>query len=178
MNEKQLVKKCKKGDTSAIKLLYEIYAPKMLGVCFRYAGNMSVAEDLLHDGFIVAITKISSFRDEGSFEGWLRRIFVTTSLQHLRNELKIGNNTTDIDQVIGLKDSALDAIEAMSSRELTDYINRLPDGYRVVLNMYAVEGYSHKEIAQELNISEGTSRSQYLRARASLQKLLEQDKVI
>lgn len=159
-------------------MLYEQYAPKMFGVCFRYAGNSSLAEDILHDGFITVITKISGFRGEGSFEGWLRRIFVTTALGHLRNEARLNSRTEDIDNIKELTGNELDAIEKISSKELMDYLNELPDGYRVVLNMFAVEGYSHKEIAQILDISEGTSRSQYLRAKSYLRNLLEKNRVI
>ena len=172
MTEKSLIKRCKAGDSKAIRLLYETYAAKMLGVCFRYAGNRDTAQDILHDGFITVITKIGEFRGDGSFEGWIRRIFVTTALQYLRRNAKFGFSA-DIGEATGSSiNDGCEALERLSHEELMGCIKRLPDGYRTVLNLFAVEGYSHREIAEMLGISEGTSRSQYSRARGLLMEMI------
>lgn len=143
----------------------------MMGICCRYVRDRAAAEDLLHDGFITVFTKIGEFRSEGSFEGWCKRIFVNTALGCLRKR----NPVTESDQIetVGWLDSGdTDAIEKMSGDELMEVICQLPDGYRTILNLYAVEGYSHKEIGQMLGISENTSRSQYFRARGRLMELI------
>lgn len=175
MSEKQLIKKCQQGDGKALKYLYERYADKMLGVCYRYVNNRDTARDLLHDGFVTVFTKISDFRGEGSFEGWLRRIFVTTALGYLRKNANL-HDPRQVDEMYDLRTEEVSVLEEMSAGELLETIGRMPDGYRTVLNLYAVEGYSHKEIAELLNISENTSRSQYSRARAHLQKSLEKQR--
>ena len=172
MTEKSLIRHCKAGDSKAIRKLYEMYAAKMLGVCFRYAGNRDVAQDMLHDGFVTVISKIGEFRGDGSFEGWIRKVFVTTALQHIRRNARF-NLSEDIECASDISyDAGCDALEQISLKELTNCIKSLPEGYRTVLNLFAVEGYSHKEIAVMLGISEGTSRSQYSRAKAQLMELI------
>ena len=140
----------------------------MYGVCLRYACNKEIAQDLMHDGFITVFSKIGSFRGEGSFEGWLRRIFVNTALGH----------AAEIEAAGQFGSTEATAVEQMTETELLRCIAELPDGYRAVLNLFAIEGYSHKEIAAMLNISEGTSRSQYLRAKVFLQRLLQKEEII
>ncbi|MCC8089473.1 MAG: sigma-70 family RNA polymerase sigma factor [Rikenellaceae bacterium] len=169
MTEEQLIERCRNKDAEALSKLYEKYSSKMLGICYRYVNDLDIAHDLLHDGFITVFSKIADFRGEGSFEGWLRRVFVTTSLGYLRKNksLKEAGNTDDMRNISGNDPSAL---EKMSAEELISIISSLPDRYRTVLNLYAVEGFSHKEIAELLNISEGTSRSQYARAKTLLNK--------
>lgn len=173
LTEKKLIQRCQKGDRSAFNTLYDIYSGKMLGVCFRYVNDRETARDLMHDGFITVFTKIGDYRGEGSFEGWMRRIFVTTALGYLRRNgnLSAMRNTDDL---YGLTDGDHSAIEKMSADELLKTIGELPDGYRTVLNLYAVEGYSHKEIAEMLKINEGTSRSQYARAKSLLYKKINE----
>ena len=149
----------------------------MYGVCLRYACNKEIAQDLMHDGFITVFSKISSFRGEGSFEGWLRRIFVNTALGYLRKTDIVGH-AAEIETAGQFGSAEATAVEQMTEAELLRYIAKLPDGYRAVLNLFAIEGYSHKEIAAMLNISEGTSRSQYLRAKVFLQKLLQKEEII
>ncbi|MDR0954426.1 MAG: sigma-70 family RNA polymerase sigma factor [Rikenellaceae bacterium] len=173
MSEKQQIKRCQQGDAKALKEIYERYATQMLGVCYRYVNNRETARDLLHDGFITVFTKIGDFRGEGSFEGWLRRIFVTTSLGYLRKNANFQEDARPVDEMYDLRHDGASALEAMSAQELVETIGQMPDGYRTVLNLYAVEGYSHKEIAELLHISEATSRSQYSRARTFLQKNLK-----
>lgn len=143
----------------------------MFGVCCRYVSDKAVAEDLLHDGFITVFTKINEFRGDGSFEGWCRRIFVNTALGHLRKRNPL-NNSEIVEEVRSLDNGQVDALEKMSGNELLDIISTLPEGYRTILNLYAVEGYSHKEIGDMLGISENTSRSQYSRARGKLVEML------
>lgn len=145
----------------------------MFSVCLRYVKERAVAEDLLHDGFITVFTKISEYRGEGSFQGWCRRIFVNTALGHLRKNNPL-NEAGDITEMRALASHQSDAVEQMSGTELLDMIGELSEGYRTVLNLYAVEGFSHKEIGDMLGISENTSRSQYFRARGRLMELIEQ----
>ncbi len=172
MTEKQLIEKCRGGESKALRTLYERYADKMLGVCFRYAGDRDTARDLLHDGFVTLFTKIGDFRGDGSFEGWMRRIFVTTCLGYLR---KNSNGAADrsLDGGYEPGDPEPSALERLSATELLRLIGRMPEGYRTVLNLYAIEGYSHREIAELLGISENTSRSQYARAKACLRKAMQ-----
>lgn len=154
-----------------MRALYERFAPSMLAVCRRYVPDMSLAQDLLHDGFMTVFAKIGDFRKEGSLEGWLRRVFVTTALGYLRKQK--GHFACDATEWLGnVPDAGASVLDAISAEEILACIDRLPDGYRLVLNLYAVEGYSHREISGILGISEGTSRSQYCRARVALQKMV------
>lgn len=177
MTENQLIKRCRQHDRVAQQKLYEKYAPVMLSICMRYVKDYHIACDLMHDGFITVYSKIGDFRSEGSFEGWMRRIFVNTSLGYLRKN-NVLSEAVPVESAIQLDNRDISALERMEVAELRRCIDKLPDGYRVVLNLYAVEGYSHKEIAQMLGISEGTSRSQYARAKIYLQKLLREAEII
>ena len=144
----------------------------MLGICMRYVKDYHVACDLMHDGFITVYSKIGDFRSEGSFEGWMRRIFVNTALGYLR-KANVLNGSVPVDGLVQLDNHDVTVFERMEAAELRRCIDRLPDGYRVVLNLFAIEGYSHKEIAEMLGINEGTSRSQYARSKIYLQKMLQ-----
>lgn len=175
MSQKKLIEECKKGNNQALKELYETYAPRMLGVCYRYAGNRELAEDMFHDGFMTVFAKIGSFRSEGSFDGWIRRVFVNTSLEHIRKNKKMREHQEITDRTVILEDSP-SALEDMSAESIMSVVERLPDGFRVIFNMYAIDGYSHAEIAKELNINESTSRSQYSRARAILMQELQNER--
>jgi len=177
VTERKLIERCRDGDGKAMRYLYEHYADKMLGVCYRYVNDRDTARDLLHDGFITVFTKISDFRGEGAFEGWLRRIFVNTTLGYLRKNAGL-HDSRQVDDLFDLKEESASVLEKMSAEELLEMIGQMPTGYRTVLNLYAVEGYSHKEIADLLNISENTSRSQYARAKNYLQKSLKESEVI
>ncbi len=145
----------------------------MFGVCCRYVRDRETARDLLHDGFVTVFTKIGEFRGEGAFEGWLRRIFVNTALGFLRKN-ENWKELTVADERHEWAEEEIGALEKLSAQELLEKIGNLPEGYRTVLNLYAIEGFSHKEIAELLNISENTSRSQYMRARNHLKKSLEE----
>lgn len=173
MDESTLVKKCVDGDQLAQRLLFEKFASKMLGVCLRYAKNREQAEDVLQDGFVKVFTKLEHFKGGGSLEGWIRRIMVNTSLDQIRKNSKFQDNVPmdQMDYKIELN-SFIE--EGLMEEELLKLINSMPIGYKTVFNMFAIEGYSHKEIAEQLEISENTSKSQYSRARAYLQTKLEQ----
>ena len=174
MDDSQLIIACKKQDSNAQKALYEKYAPLMMAVCLRYCREEETARDLLHDGFIRVFTQISSYRGNGSFEGWLRRIFVNLALENYRKEKQknrfleeygIMHNHMDA----GPADDLLD-IENIPREEVLEMIRELPPGYRTVFNLFIFEDMSHKEIAQQLGINEAASRSQFFRAKTILQK--------
>ena len=168
--EEVLVKACQRGDPAAQKAVYEKFARKMLGVCSRYVQDEMEAEDLMISGFMRVFDKINTFKNEGSFEGWVRRIMINEALGHLRRQrsLHLTVNLEDSYQepVFTPEDTDLEA------EDLLKLVQQLPDGYRTVFNLYAIEGYAHKEIAELLGISENTSKSQLSRARTLLQKNL------
>lgn len=166
-----LLEGCKRGERKAQESLYKTMASRMMAVCMRYAKDTYEAEDVLQMGFIKVFQKISEFRGEGSFEGWIRRIMVNTAIESYRKNLR-SLNVVDIDEVYDQPQSTFD----MSGLELKDLLNlvqQLSNGYRMVFNMYVIEGYSHREIAEQLGITEGASKSQLSRARAILK-----DKII
>ena len=172
-----MIEGCRRGDAAARRELYERLGGLMYGVCCRYIRDRELARDLLHDGFITLYTKIGEFRGEGSFEGWCRRIFVNTALGHLRKNNPL-NRPEEIGVNAPLSDRQVSALERLSAQELFACIDDLPDGYRTILNLYAVEGYSHREVAEIMHISENTSRSQYSRARMKLQEILKNKEII
>jgi len=168
--EEDLIKGCRKGDHYAQQQLYDLYSPRMYGVCWRYVKNTMQAEDILVMAFTKVFDRINQFKGEGSFEGWIRKITVNEALTHLRKsrtmvvqtDLELADRHPDYDRIS-------DHLEA---EDLLKMVEKLPPGYRIVFNMYAIDGYSHKEIAEQLAISENTSKSQLSRARVYLQKLL------
>lgn len=163
------IKKLKNDDSKTQKLFYERLAPKMYGICLRFALVVDDADDILQDGFIRVFRHIKDFRGDGSLEGWVRRTIVNTAINYYKKKIKQGIKT-DIEMVAGKIFERNDIIEKMSSDELLVIINELPPGYRMVFNLNVIEGYTHKEIGELLDISENTSKSQLSRARASLQK--------
>ncbi|MEN6617993.1 MAG: sigma-70 family RNA polymerase sigma factor [Rikenellaceae bacterium] len=169
LTETELLEACVNQDQKAQRVLYELYSPRMLTLCIRYIGERERARDVLHDGFITVFEKISSYNASGSFEGWLRRIFVNTALMSLRkgDVLKYSEDLTTVEREVTVENSVMGN---MSSKELLKLIATMPAGFRTVFNLYAIEGYSHQEIAKEMNISEGSSRSQLSRARCWLQE--------
>ncbi|MEG1615709.1 MAG: sigma-70 family RNA polymerase sigma factor [Bacteroidales bacterium] len=175
MKEFQLIQKCREKDREAQRELYELYARKMLTVCLRYSEDLETARDLLQEGFIKVFVSLDTFNFSGSLEGWIRRIMVNTSLEYLRKHdmLREAIDLSATEMVPSEMPSVLDEI---SANELMAIIKELPQGFRAVFNLYAIEGYSHKEIADMLEITESTSRSQYTRAKRFLQKrLVEMD---
>ena len=167
----QLVPACRNGDRKAQKRLFDALAPKMMALCLRYIGDRPTAEDVLQDGFITLFSRLDSYSGTGSFEGWARRIFVNTALMHLRktDALKLSD---DIGEARGLFTEEATPVQKMGYRELMSLIERLPADARTVFNMYVIEGYSHKEIAETLGFNEATSRSKLQRARIRLQEMI------
>ena len=176
--ELALVKRCLKNDKSAQELLYRRYSAKMFGVCLRYAKNKMDAEDVLQDGFIRVFRYLKDFQGKGSLEGWIRRIIVNTAINYYRANLKRANqqDITDFNKDPNLNNNIIDEL---TINELLRYIRSLPEGYRIVFNLYIMDGYSHKEIAERLGVSESTSKTQLLRARRALkEKIIKQNEYI
>lgn len=169
MNEQQLIEGCRKGDRRAQKELYDTYSRKMMGVCLRYVDDRETARDLLQDGFVKVFTGLDSYAGSGSFEGWMRRIFVNCALEYLRRS-DVLREATDLENTAELIHPDSSAISDLSAAELMQLVSELPTGFRTVFNMFAIEGYSHKEIGEMLGITESTSRSQYTRAKQLLQR--------
>lgn len=172
MDYNNLVKKCIKNDQVSQRELFEIFAPKMLGVTMRYFTNIHEAEDVLQDGFIKVFTNIDKFNFKGSFEGWLRRIIVNTALDAIRKNNKYKMDV-QVDDVSYKLESNGNILEDIGRDDLLEIIHDLPIGYRTVFNMFAIEGYSHKEIGEKLQISENTSKSQFSRAKSLIRKKME-----
>ncbi|MBO4670878.1 MAG: sigma-70 family RNA polymerase sigma factor [Bacteroidales bacterium] len=167
------IEKAKEGDRRAQKAIYDALSAKMFPICLRYMGEREAAEDILQDGFVTLFSKLDSFSGEGSFEGWARKIFVNTALMSLRKN-DVLKESDDVEEARSLSSEAPTAVQDLGYKELCKMISELPAGFRTVFNLYVVEGYTHSDIAEALGISEGTSRSQLLRARAMLQaKILE-----
>jgi RNA polymerase sigma factor (sigma-70 family) len=163
-----LMEGCKAGDRKMQELLYKQTASKMLAVCMRYAKDRMEAEDVLQMGYIKIFQKIKDYRGEGSFEGWIRRIMVNTAIESYRKNLR-SLNVVPIEDAYEQPSQGFD-FSSLGMQDLLKVIQKLADGYRMVFNMYIIEGYSHKEIAETLGISEGASKSQLSRARAILQQ--------
>lgn len=178
MTEEELIRGCIREEAACQREVFNRYASRMLGVCHRYARNAADAEDILQDAFIKIFDKIHQFKFEGSFEGWIRRIMVNTALKKysLRRYEKevVGYEVKDRDED-GMEPSAYGHL---TQKEILDLVNNLPDGYRLIFNLYVIEGFPHEEIAEMLHIQPGTSRSQLVKARMMLQKqILELQKV-
>lgn len=172
MSDEEMLKGCKANKNAAQKYLFDCYARKMTGVCMRYADSYAEAQDIVQDGFIKVFKKIGSFSGTGSLEGWIRRIMVNTALDYLRS-IKNERFHVSVDDVHYMLKEKQEIVASMQADDLLAIVRTLPTGYRTVFNMYAIEGYSHKEIGELLEISENTSKSQYSRARTLLQKKLE-----
>lgn len=166
------IDEAKQGDRRAQKAIYDGLSAKMFAVCLRYMGDREAAEDILQDGFVTLFSKLDTFSGDGSFEGWARKIFVNTALMSLRKK-DIMKQTEDVDTAWNVSAEDPTPIQNIGYKDLIRMIADLPPGFRTVFNMYVVEGYSHREIAEELGISETTSRSQLLRARTLLQSKIK-----
>lgn len=194
MNEEKLLKDCLNGNRRAQNELHERFSRKMYGVCLLYAPEKTMAEDFLQEGFIRVFTKLGSFKSKGSLEGWIRRIIINTALELLRKrdilkhsveieDFNQNNNTASVSAPEFLVDDSLfkegeGLLYEESATTLHTIIKEMPVGFRTVFNLYVMEEYSHKEIGKMLNISEGTSKSQYARARVWLQKKIMERKVL
>lgn len=173
----RIIDGCKAGRQEEFRKLYELYASPMLAVCFRYSRNMVDAEDILQEGFIKVFRKIKNFKGSGSFEGWLRRVMVNTAINHYKANLKhsfqeeYNDNFHDKIDEMSLSDKVF-VEDDVSSRQILKLLQQLPEGYKMVFNMHVLDGLTHKEIAEELKISENTSKSQLFKARRTLRGLL------
>jgi len=174
MTDDELAKGCVSKNPAAQKLLFERFSRKMMGLCLRYAGRSEEAEDMLQNAFIRVFEKIDTFKGTGSLEGWIRKIAVNESLTYLRKNKSMQLNI-DIDDAKFMIPSNDQIGENVNEKDLLKMIQQLPIGFRTIFNMYAIEGYSHKEIAEQLGISVGTSKSQYSRAKVHLQNMLRED---
>lgn len=174
MTDELLVSGCIAGDPIAQKALYKAYARKMMSICMRYAGNREHAQDMLQDGFVKVFQKIGNFRGDGPLGGWIARTMVNTALDHIRRN-KPYDHSVDLTEAEHLHQGDETALTSMSTDELMELIQALPTGYRTVFNLFAIEGFAHKEIAEQLGISENTSKSQFMKARAYLRKLLPKE---
>jgi RNA polymerase sigma-70 factor (ECF subfamily) len=169
----EIIYKCREGNSGAQTALYRLFSAKMYGVCLRYAKDTGDAEDILQEGFLRVFTKINQFEFKGSFEGWMRRIMVNTALEKFRKhdrlypveEMRIYESTEFVEETIS----------SITAGDLMRIIQELPPRYRMVFNLFAIEGYSHQEISEMMNISEGTSKSNLSRARVILQKSVEEN---
>jgi RNA polymerase sigma factor (sigma-70 family) len=171
LSDDELVKGCLKNDVSYQELLYNRFASKMMGVSMRYCNSRMEAEDVLQDAFIKVFTRIKSFKGDGSLEGWIRKIVVFTALKSKDKRIsKFEPGDVDLHDNRKFDPKAISKIQ---TKQLLKIIQQLPDGYRAVFNLYAIEGYSHKEIGEMLDISEVTSRTQFSRAKKHLIKLLK-----
>lgn len=170
--ELQLIQGSMKGERSAQSALYQLLAPRMLVVCLRYAKTREEAEDILQEGFIKMFDKLAQFSGDGSFEGWVRRIMVTTALMKLRSQRTL-QPVVEIDTVQHQQFSNAEFLPKLDAKELLMMVQKLPPMYKMVFNLYAFEGMKHREIAEMLGISEGTSKSNLFNARAILQKAVE-----
>jgi RNA polymerase sigma factor (sigma-70 family) len=177
MTEESMLQGCIKNDASAQQELYHLYSPKMLSVCYRYAKNREDAEDMLQEGFIKVFMQIRQFQNRGALEGWIRKIMVHTCINSLKKNKKFSESVDIIyANSIHVREDAIPSI--LQAKQVVECIRMLPMGYKTVLNLYAIEGYSHKEIGDMLDIEESTSRSQYTRAKAMLEDILIRKRII
>lgn len=173
--DKELIERCLANDPKAQEYLYRRFSKAMYGVCLRFARNTLEADDILQEGFIKIFTYLKDFRHEGALEGWIRRTIVNTAINYYNSRVNDWSETT-IDKAQSLQNGAEEILDRISTNDLLKLIQALPEGYRMVFNLYVIEGYNHQEIAAMLNISENTSKSQLSRARAALQQKILQRK--
>jgi RNA polymerase sigma-70 factor (ECF subfamily) len=177
MTEEAILKGCLQNDPTAQRELYNRYSPKMLSVCYRFAHNREDAEDMLQEGFIKIFSQMHTFGNRGAFEGWIRRIVVHTCINVLKKNKRF-NESVDIIHATAVQVREESVPSIVQAKQIVECIRMLPIGYRTVLNLYAIEGYSHREIGTMLDIEESTSRSQYTRAKAMLEDILVRKKII
>jgi RNA polymerase sigma factor (sigma-70 family) len=165
-----LIKGCLAQNPKSQKALFDTFAPTMYAICYRYAKNSDQAKDLLQEGFIKVYTKLGEFKFEGSFEGWLKRIFINHALEYIRKEIR-QPDMVNLEDSHELSSTTIQFHE-LDTQKIMAQIQKLPTGYRTVINLFIIEGYSHKEIAEMLGISESTSKTQLHKGRHMLQKML------
>jgi RNA polymerase sigma-70 factor (ECF subfamily) len=168
-SEKDLLKACLQGDRTAQRDIFNMYAGKMMAICLRYTRHRHEAEDILQDSFVKVFTHLDEFENIGSFEGWVRRIIINTAIKNNQKK-SFSHEDIGLDHIKEDNTASPEIFSTLSEEELTKLISDLPDGYRIVFNLFAIEGFSHKEISEMLNIGESTSRSQLMKARRILQE--------
>lgn len=173
--DRELIERCLENDSRAQEFLYKRFSRRMYGVCLRFARNTLEADDILQEGFIKVFSFLKDFRHDGSLEGWIRRTIVNTAINYYNSKHNEWQETS-IDKAESYHSVAEDILEKISTADLLNLIHELPEGYRMVFNLYIIEGYNHQEIAEMLHISENTSKSQLSRARIALQERLTQRK--
>ncbi|MBT8327537.1 MAG: sigma-70 family RNA polymerase sigma factor [Bacteroidia bacterium] len=177
-NEQELISACIDNNPQAQKILFEMYAGKMLGVCARYCPNLEDAKDALHEGFIKIFKQIDKFNGNSKLQTWMTRIMIFTAIDHFKKSIKFNYYEKDEDIYKATNREISEEVEyddeQVNINDLYAVINELPEGYKVVFNLYAIDGFTHKQIANKLGISEGTSKSQLARARKLLQKLVKE----
>jgi RNA polymerase sigma factor (sigma-70 family) len=171
MTEEAILHGCLQNNSAAQRALYEKYSSKMLVVCYRYGHNREDAEDMLQEGFIKVFAQIHTFENRGSLEGWIRRIIIHTCINNLKKNKRF-QESVDLIHATAVQVREENIPSIIQAKEVVECIRTLPIGYRTVLNLYAIEGFSHKEISDILDIEESTSRSQYTRAKAMLEDIL------
>ncbi len=181
-NIDEIIKGCKKNDRNCQKLLFELFSKKMMGVCLRYCYNYETARDMVQDGFVKVYTKINDFKGDSAVQTWMTRIFINTCLSHI-NKLENKSIHLDINDLniqyttensIGNEEVVENSIKNLPVTAVLEYINQLPEKYKIVLNMYSIDGYSHQQIAEALDIQIGSSKSRLSRARQLLIDLIKE----
>ncbi len=167
-----MISGCKEGNRVAQKAMYDYFASKMLGVCMRYAKDRAEAEDMLQESFIKIFQNLHTYRGEGNFEGWVRRVVVFNAINLYKHRVRHFKEDLDVRDYDAKYDD--DVVSKISVKEILAFVQQMPDGYRLIFNLYAVEGFTHKEISEQLGIAIGTSKSQYSRARDWMKKVLSQ----
>jgi len=173
VQQRRLIEACIRGDRAAQNQLYNEHKYKMMGVCLRYGKDRADAEDILQEGFFKVFCDLKQFSGTGPLGAWIRRVMVNTALMHVRKNKNKLFPSVELEKVEYMQASDEDLFSKFRMKALVQMIQQLPDGYRMVFNMYVIEGYSHKEIAKQLGISESTSKSQLSRAKMTLRQLLE-----
>jgi RNA polymerase sigma factor (sigma-70 family) len=168
----EIIKECIEGNRIAQERLYNFYASRMRGTCLRYAGSVFEAEDIFQDGFIKVFTNLKNYKNQGSLDGWIRRIIVNTAIDAYKKNIE-KNAHVSYDMLEEEEIAQVEIADNLDEEDLIQVLAKLPDGYRIVFNLYAIEGFSHKEIADKLEITESTSKSQLFKARKQIQHLLE-----
>ena len=176
MTEEAILQGCLNNNPAAQKALYVKYSSKMLSVCYRYAHNREDAEDMLQEGFIKVFGQIHTFQNRGAFEGWIRRIIIHTCINNLKKNKRF-NESVDLIHATSMQVREETIPSIIQAKQVVECIRLLPIGYRTVLNLYAIEGFSHREIGEMLDVEESTSRSQYTRAKAMLEDILIKKKI-
>jgi len=178
LNEQELISACIQNNPRAQKILFETYAGKMLGVCARYCPNMEDAKDAMHEGFIKIFQQISKFKGNSKLQTWMTRLMIYTAIDHFKESIKFQHFENAEDVYTASNKDLVEEIEyddkKVNIKDLYAIINELPKGYKMIFNMYSIDGFTHKQIAEKLSISEGTSKSQLARARKQLQQLVKE----